>query len=87
METIQSLQDALGPLLGLLLLSALVLEWYSLVYNILPWEQPAHRSSYTEVWIHSMYQWLNKIATLRKMVIEVFRDFVSVLHVLPQDSY
>ena len=87
METIQSLQDALGPLLGLVLLSGLVLELYSLVYNILPWEQPAHRSSYTEVWIHSMYQRLNRIATLRKTFIEAFRDFVSVLHFLPHDSY
>ena len=87
METIQSLQEALGPPLGLLLLSALVLELYNLVYYLLPWEEPAHRSSYTGVLIYSVYQWLNRIATLKNMVIEVFRDFVSVLYVLPQYSY
>ena len=87
METFESLQDALGPPLGLLLLSAWALELYNLVYNLLPWEPPAHRSSYTGVLVYSVYQRLNKITTLKNMVIEVFRDFVSVLHGLLKYSY
>ena len=86
METIESLQDALGPPLGLLLLSAWILELYNLVYNLLPWEPPAHRSSYTGFLIYSVYQWLNRITALKSMVIEIFRDFVSVLHGLLQYS-
>lgn len=35
MDTIQSLPDALGPLLVLLPLSALILEWYNLVCDLL----------------------------------------------------
>ena len=87
METIESLLDALGPPLGLLLLSAWVLELYNLVYDLLPWEPPAHRSSYTGLLIYSVYQWLNRIITLKNMVLEVFHDFVSVLRGLLQCSY
>ena len=87
MDTIQSLRDALGPALGLLLLSALVLELYNLVYDLLPWEKPTDKSSYTGFLIGPVYLWLNRIASLTITVVEIFRDFVSVFHVLPQYSY
>lgn len=82
-ETIQSLRDVFGPPLGLLLLSALVLELYNLVYGLLPWEKPAHRSSYIGFLIGSVYLWLNRIASLTIMVLEISRDFASGRYYIP----
>ena len=77
MGTIQSLLDSLGVPLGLLLLSALILELYNLVNNILPSEQPAHQSAFIRGSIYSLYQWPKIITTLTNRFLEVFRDFVS----------
>lgn len=83
MDTVQSLPDALGPSLVLLLLSALILEWYNLVCDLLLREQLAHRSAFTRLSIRSLYHWPSRIGTLKNRAIEVFRDFVSSFQVLP----
>lgn len=55
MDTVQSLPDVLSPPLVLLLLSALILEWYNLVSDLLPKEQLDHRSAFTRLSIRPLY--------------------------------